>query len=168
MVVSLGKNFRRLLAQALAADQDAMRALVERVLPRGEGGKRMLRLENDDDRQFVRLAIVAALSVDAITGDEVEKLNRQANNLLKPTAPPWPCWEDPPPGFALLSPEERRQLGYVRPLEEHPLAEAIRAWGKAADCDCDAAKSGAAIVNNNENTMAAPCGLAAGQKPNPL
>jgi len=80
MAVSFGKNFRRLLAQALAADEDEMRALVERVLPRGKGGKRVLRLENEDDRRWLPLAIVAALSVDAITGDEVEDLKRQAKS----------------------------------------------------------------------------------------
>jgi hypothetical protein len=169
MAVSLSKNFRRLLAQTLAADEDEIRALIERMLPPGEGGKRVLRLESDDDRQLARLAIVAALSVDAITGDEVEELRRQANNVLNPTAPPRPWWEDP--RFARLNPEERRQSGYVRPLEEDPLAESIRAWGKATDHDCDATKTGAAIVNNNENTMAENSDLSqitAGQKPSLL
>jgi hypothetical protein len=117
MAVSLGKSFRRLLAQALAADEGQMRALIERVLPYDGSGKRMLRLENDDDRQLAPLAIVAALSADAVTGDEAEELKRQANDV-KATKAQRPWWEEPPPGFVLMSPEERRRAGYVRPPEQ--------------------------------------------------
>jgi len=146
MAVSFGKNFRRLLAQALAADEDEMRALVERVLPRGKGGKRVLRLENEDDRRWLPLAIVAALSVDAITGDEVEDLKRQAKSAE--VRPPW--LDDYSPELLRMHPLERIRLGYV-PSSKHvfpPLRTDAERCG-------DAAKTGAAIVNNNENTMAA-------------
>jgi hypothetical protein len=187
----MGKKFRRLIAQALAADQAEMRALIERILPRGEGGKRVLRLESDADRKTAPLAIAAAVSADAITGDEAEELKRQAENPSDEAKTKRPWWEDPPPGFQRLTPEERRQAGYVRPPEEHPLADAIRAWGEAArSCGtkgtalavpgdrvemdrsrCRAAGEGRTIVNINENTMAAADGDAAGpggQKTDPL
>ena len=169
MTVSHGKSFRRLLAQARTADQGEIRALIERILPRGEGGARVLRLKTDADRREAPLAIAAALATDAITGDEAEELKRQAEN---PPKRPW--WEDPPPGFERLSPQERREAGYVRPLEDDPLADAIRAWGEFArsretkptapavpgDRDemdrpcCNAAGEGGALENINENASA--------------
>jgi hypothetical protein len=162
VAVSLGKNFRRLLAQALAADEDQMRALVERVLPREECGKRVLCPENDDDCQLLPLVIVAALSVDAITGDEAKELKRQAKNAKPIKAPP-PWWEDPSPELLRMSPVERIRLGYVRPPEV-----AFPPWRTAVERSRDAAKSEAAIVNNNKNTMDAGPQMATGQKPNPL
>ena len=132
MAVSLGKNFRRLLAQALSIDEGEKRALIERILPRGEGGKRVLRLESDADRQTAPLAIAAALSDDAITGEEAEELKRQAENAGKPAETSRPWWEDPPPGIELLSTEECRRLGYVWPLEQDPLRESILAWRESA------------------------------------
>ena len=159
MAVSLGKNFRRLLAQVLAADEDEMRALVERLLPRGEGGKRALRPQDEGDRPLIPLAIVAALSADAITGDEAEELKRQAKS-----AEVRPLWrDDDPPELLLISPLERIRLGYV-PSPEFVFPP----WRTEAERCRDAAKSGTAIVNNNENTMVATGDLTAGQKPNPL
>jgi hypothetical protein len=153
MAISLGRNFRRLLAQALAADEDKMRALVERVLPRGKDGKRVLRPENDDDCRLLPLAIVAALSADAITGAEAEELKRQATNA-KPTKQPF--WDDYPRELLLMNPLERIRLGYASPrgIQFPP-------WR-------DAAKTGAAIVNNNENTIAENAAESARHKPNPL
>lgn len=155
MAVALGKNFRRLLAQALAADQDEMRALVERMLPCGEDGTRALRLTNEDDRRLLPLAIVAAFSADAITGDEAEELKRQVKNVAV-TVPPRPGW-DIPPEMLRLSPIERARLGYV-PQGSGP---AFQRW-------LDAAKNEAAIVNNNENTIAGAGGPAQITAPNPL
>ena len=159
MAVSLGKNFRRLLAQVLAADEDEMRALVERLLPRGEGGKRVLRLQHDGDRPLIPLAIVAALSADAIAGDEAEELKRQAKSAE--VRPPW--WDDCPRELLHLDPLERIRLGYVpEPQFVFP------PWPTAANRDRDAAKNEAAIVNNSENTMAAASEITARQKPNAL
>ncbi|MBV8753728.1 MAG: hypothetical protein JO328_12790 [Hyphomicrobiales bacterium] len=159
MAVSLGKNFRRLLAQVLAADEDEMRALIERLLPRGADGKRVLRLQHEGDRPLLPLAIVAALSAGAITGDEAEELKRQARS-----AEVRPLWRDDyPPELLLISPLERARLGYV-----HSPEFVFPPWRATADRDRDAAKTGAAIVNNNENTMAAAGEITAWQKPNPL
>jgi hypothetical protein len=126
VAVSPGKNFRRLLAQALAADEDDMRALVERMLPCGEDGKRALRLTKEDDRRLLPLAIVAAFSADAITGDEAEELKRQAKDVAV-TAPPRPGW-DTPSELLALSPDERRRLGYVPSSEP-----AIQRWRDAKE-----------------------------------
>jgi hypothetical protein len=153
MAVSFGKSFRRLLAQALAADEDKMRALIERLLPRGKDGKRVLRPENDNDCQLLPLAIAAALSADAITGDEAEELKRQAKDA-KPKQLPF--WDDTPPELVHLSPLERIRLGYSPPPgPQYP------PWR-------DAAKTGATIVNNNENTMAENNDVAQVKKPNTL
>jgi hypothetical protein len=139
MTVSHGKSFRRLLAQARTADQGEIRALIERILPRGEGGARVLRLKTDADRREAPLAIAAALATDAITGDEAEELKRQA--VAERTQARRSFWDDTPPDLVALSPLERRRLGYgQRPGVLFP------PWR-------DAAKSGPAIVNNNENTM---------------
>jgi hypothetical protein len=171
MAVALGKNFRRLLAQALSIDEGEKRALIERLLPRGEGGKRVLRLESDADRQSAPLAIAAALSDDAITGEEAEELKRQAENAGKPAETGRPWWEDPPPGIELLSTEECRRLGYVWPLEQDPLRESILAWRESArrwapavpsdkaEVDpprCSAADEHTGLENINENTSADP------------
>jgi hypothetical protein len=153
VAVSFGKNFRRLLRQALAADEDKMRALVERVLPRGKDGKRVLRPENDDDCQLLPLAIVAALSADAITGDEAEELKRQAKDA-KPIKQPF--WDDTPPELLRMNPLERIRLGYPSPRGVQ-----FPPWR-------DATKTDTAIVNNNENTMAENEAGSTRQKPNPL
>ena len=150
----MASRIRRTLARALSKDEGEKRALIDRILPRGEGGKRVLRLEKEDDRQLLPLAIVAALSADAITGDEAEELTRQVKNVAvsKPR-----LWEDNcPPELLALNPLERLRLGYAPPPgPKYP------PWRNAA-------KTGAAIVNNNENTMAVAGDLATGQKPNPL
>jgi hypothetical protein len=154
MAVSFGKNFRRLLAQALAADEGEMRALIERVLPRAKDGKRVLRPENDNDCQLLPLAIVAALSADAITGDEAEELKRQAKDA-KPTNRLF--WDDYPRELVLLNPLERIRLGYPPPP-----GPSYPSWHD------DAAKNGTAIVNNNENTIAENNDAPVREKPNPL
>lgn len=154
MAVSFGKSFRRLLAQALAADEDKMRALIERLLPRGKDGKRVLRPENDADCQLLPLAIVAALSTDAITGDEAEELKRLAKDT-KPTQLPF--WDDTPPELVHLSPLEHIRLGYAPPP-----GPTFPSWRR------DAAKNGTAIVNNNENTMAENNDVAQVETPNTL
>jgi hypothetical protein len=76
----MANKFRRTLAQALSIDEGEKRALIERILPRGEGGKRGLRIESDADRQTALLAIAAALSADAITGDEAEDLRKRVES----------------------------------------------------------------------------------------
>jgi hypothetical protein len=77
---AMATRIRRTLARALSIDEDEKRALIERILPRGEGGQRELRLESDADRQQALLAIVAAVSADAITGDEAEELRRRVES----------------------------------------------------------------------------------------
>ena len=127
MAFSQGKGFRRLLAQALAADQREMRALFERVLPRGEGGARGLRLTSEEDRRAAPLAIVAALSADAITGDQAEKLLDQvsatsARTQREEAMARWEAEEGHKP------PPERRPI----PWGIDPLADAFRSDGLVA------------------------------------
>jgi hypothetical protein len=169
----MANKIRRTLARALSMDEGEKRALIERILPRGEGGKRALRLESDADRQTALLAIAAALSADAITGEEAEELKRQAGNAPKPAQRNWPWWyENPPPGFECLTPDERERLGYVWPKDTpHPLEAALRAWRETARpygtkptdpavagdrlasdrSHCGAAQERAALDNINEN-----------------
>jgi hypothetical protein len=111
MAFSFGRQFRRIAAQALTADPDEMRALMQRILPvREDGAAPALRLETEADCQMAPAAVVAAFFADAITGDEATDLLRQTEN----------------PAFRKQALQERRAGA------AHPLAESIRAWGAVA------------------------------------
>ena len=142
MAFSYGRQFRRIAAQALTADPDEMRALMQRILPvREHGAAPALRLETEADRQVAPAVVVAAFFADAITGDEAADLLRQTEN----------------PAFRKQIHEERRKA-------EDPLAESIRAWGavgrgeepvnrdhRPVRSHWDAPPQ---LVNNKENTSA--------------
>jgi hypothetical protein len=131
MAFSYGRKFRRIAAQALAADPGEMRALIERILPPREAcAAPVLHIETEADHRAAPAAIVAAFFADKLTGGEAADLLRQA--------------EGPP---SLKEGRERRV---------DPLAAAIRAWREPARCG--AAGEGAALVNINENTSAAADG----------
>jgi len=180
-----GKNFRRLLAQALAADQHEMRALFERILPRGEGGARVLRLASEPDRQAAPLAIVAALSADAITADQAENLLDQVTNAPARTREEamarWEAEEchKPPPERRPMPLEIDPLADFYRWLDEIEVTELIpqgdrlvRVTRKLKDVRCcSAVKEAGALVNNNENTSAPSAADEAGEggrAPDPL
>ena len=164
MAYSYGRKFRRIAAEALTADPDEMRALIQRILPaREDGGARVLRLETEADCKVAPAVIVFAFFADALTGDE-------AADLLRKT-------EDP--AF-------RKQVLAERAAARDPLWRSILAWGEVAEQGrardaerlagwerdvaaeraaseaerCGAAKAPGGLVNNNENTSAASCDAA--------
>jgi hypothetical protein len=163
MAFSYGRQFRRIAAQALAADPDEMRALIERILPaRAEGAAPALRLETEADYKIAPAAIVFAFFADAISGDAAADLLRQTEN----------------PAFRKRALEERRAA-------EDPMAPSYRVWreasrgyelavqgdrlvrvpyGTAAAERRSAANEARGLVNNNENTSAA-CDDAAAPAP---
>jgi hypothetical protein len=164
----MANKMRRALARALLIDEGEKRALIERILPRGEDGKRALCLKSDADRQKALLAIAAAVSADAITGEQAEELKLQAENAREPAPAKLPWGEDPPPGFHLLSFEERERLGYVRPGEYPSWTETARlneakimglaVPGHLFESDqshCGAAEERAVLDNINENASGA-------------
>jgi hypothetical protein len=161
MAISRGKTFRRLLDHALSLGERERGALIERILPRGEDGKRALRLESEDDRQAAPLAVVAAFSIDAITGDEAEELKRQTEawSHAQVRSP-----EKDPLKEALLALDAYEDTQFV--IQGDRLVRVPRTPG-------DLSRRGAAdeagvIVKNNENTMATAEGGAASEKANPL
>jgi hypothetical protein len=180
MAFRYGSKFRRLAAQALSTDKGEMRALIERFLPRGEDGKRVLYLESEADCNAAAVAIVAAGFADEISGEGADRLLRSLEDpeVRRQAAPWWSGLRDLPAGFYRMSPEERLQAGF-RPPENH--SRAFRAWrevgrGKGDEVGLEAtgyasgerqshcgaaSKRRRALVNNNENTSAAPGGDAA-------
>lgn len=155
---AMANKIRRTLARALSTDEGEKRALIERILPPGEGGKRVLRLESDADRRTALLAIAAAVSADAITGEEAEELRRQAENPREPTQTNSRWWwlTDPPPGFDRLSDEERERIA----LEKHPLAASIRAWRGEAPSIWDTKPTDPAVPGDRLESDRSRCGAA--------
>jgi len=78
MAVRYAKKFRKLAGQALSRDEAEMRALIARILPPGEDGTRVLRLETEAYQRDAPMVIIGAVTADAITGEEAEELLRQA------------------------------------------------------------------------------------------
>jgi hypothetical protein len=168
MAFSHGKQFRRLVAQARSADQTETRALIERLVRRGEGGAPMLCLETDADRRAAPSVIVAAALADMITGDEAQELSGQLETPQTHTDEEWArieredlhlpprerrfrTWNENDPWVQLC----RRAWGddgirYV--LVNHRLVQIPREPGELSPCS--ATKDGPALVNINENTSA--------------
>ncbi len=122
-------KFRRLWAQAQSMDKAELTELIERILPRAEGGKRILRLKTEADRLAAPMVIVGAFSLDALPGDEALALMQEAENATSPEQTPGTrSWSFDDPEIARMSFEERKQKGYVIPLEEHPLRQALLMW----------------------------------------
>jgi hypothetical protein len=185
MAFRYGSKFRRLAAQALSTDKGEMRALIERFLPRGQDGKRVLYLESEADCNAAAVAIVAAGFADEISGEGADRLLRSLEDpeVRRQAAPWWSGLRDLPAGFYRMSPEERLQAGF-RPPEDH--SRAFRAWREVARgkgdgvaleaigsasgerrSHCGAASEPPALVNINENTSAASGGDAAGESRQP-
>jgi hypothetical protein len=170
MVFSYGKKIRRLAAQVLSADAEEMRALRQRLLPRGEEGAPVLRIASEADRTAAPAAILSAVLADEITAEEADALMQLAESAelcqQEQSKPPW--WDGPRLDFSRMSEEEIREANakYWRP-ELDPLADAIRAWGRPSPhhihdaSRCAAASGPGALVTINENTSAAPGGDAA-------
>jgi hypothetical protein len=107
MAFRYGNKFRRAFAQAVSAKPADRRALIERILPPAEGGKRRLRLRSFADRDAAPGAIVAAWLGDQITAEEADDLLRQVRDALEADL----LWTHP---------------------DDHPLKESLRAWREAA------------------------------------
>jgi hypothetical protein len=140
----MASRIRRTLARALSIDEGEKRALIERILPLGEGGKRVLRLESDADRQQALLAIAAAVSADAITGEQAEELKRQAENAREPTP-------------AKLRPQEYPSWTETARLNEAKIM-GLAVPGHLFESDqshCGAAEERAVLDNINENASGA-------------
>ena len=159
MAFCYGRQFRRIAAQALTADPDEMRVLIECILPaREDSGVRALRLKSQADCDRAPAVVVAAFFADAITGDEAAHLLAHATN-----------------------PATRKQVQQERREAEDPLAKSIRAWREArpkfdeyraqhpelvarwereAAERRSAAKKAAALVNNKRNTSEPCCDAA--------
>jgi hypothetical protein len=80
MVFSYAKKIRRLAAQVLSADAEEMRALRQRLLPRGEGGAPVLRIESEADRTAAPAAILSAVLADEITAEEADDLTQRVES----------------------------------------------------------------------------------------
>ena len=107
MAFRYGSKFRRAFAQAMSANPTDRRALIERILPSAEGGKRRLRLRSFADHEAAPGAIVAAWLGDDITAEEAYDLLQQVKDALE------------------------RDLLWVHP-DDNPLAESLRAWREVA------------------------------------
>ena len=151
----MASKMRRTLARALSIDEDEKRALIERILPLGEGGKRALRLQSDDDRRQALLAIAAAVSADAITGDEAEDLLRRAESgaaSKQAEEDKWVEWNaqflrgmvEGPRKYWGIEPDEE----FVRSVNKH-LAEMGKEPVPLARCS--AAEESGGLANINEN-----------------
>jgi hypothetical protein len=150
MAFRYGNKFRRFFAQAASTASADRRALIERILPLTEGGKRRLRLRTQADCDAAPRAIIAAWIADDITGQEAEELLQKVEKVHE-------------------SPQER----FWSHPDDDPLAESIRAWGAAAGEEsvlaresvrggrCGAANKPAPLVKNSENTSAGVDGAAA-------
>ena len=157
MAFSFGRQFRRVAAEALTADPDEMRALMQRILPaREEGAAPVLRLETEADYKMAPATIVAAFFADAITGDEAADLLRQTED----------------PAFRKQALQERRGAedplaDFLRDCKEDTekyqarVAEMFARWQRESAAErCSAANEAGGLVNNNENTSAACCDAA--------
>jgi hypothetical protein len=140
----MANKMRRALARALLIDEGEKRALIERILPRGEDGKRALCLKSDAECQKALLAIAAAVSVDAITGEQAEELKLQAENAREP-AP------------AKLRPQEYPSWTETARLNEAKIM-GLAVPGHLFESDhshCGAAEERAVLDNINENASGA-------------
>jgi hypothetical protein len=158
MAFSYGRQFRRIAAEALTADPDEMRALMQRILPaREHGAAPALRLETEADCQMAPAAIVAAFFADAITGDEAADLLRQTEN----------------PAFRKHALAERRAVAadlmpaFFRAIKEETqkhrahAAEVLARWGRESAAErCSAANEAGELAKNKENTSGACCDAA--------
>ena len=168
MAFSFGRQFRRIAAEAITADPDEMRALIERILPpRDDGAPSVLRLEGETDRERAPAVIVAAFFADAITGDEAADLLRQTED---PAFRKQPLEVDNSYGLygpIALDPAWRAARGL--PPYVPPPAMPYHVWGPPLSSEGrdktntphrSAAKEAAELVNNNGNTSAAWCDAA--------
>jgi hypothetical protein len=162
----MANKFRRALARALLIDEGEKRALIERILPRGEDGQRVLRLASEADRQTALLAIASAVSADAITGEQAEELLRRVESgeaskqaeQARETAK-WVEWNadflrglvEGPRKYWGIEPDEE----FVRSVNSH-LAEMGKEPVPLARCS--AADESGGLANINENASAGPDG----------
>ena len=171
MAFCFGRQFRRIAAEALTADRDEMRALVERLLPpRDDGAPPVLCLERETDRQRAPAVIVAAFFADAVTGDEAADLLRQTED---PAFRKQPLQDQVDNTYGLygpiaLDPEWRRRAGLPprapRPEMDYP------PWGPPVSHNtgrdatdtarCSAVNEAGGLVNNKENTSEPCCDAA--------
>jgi hypothetical protein len=154
----MASKMRRTLARALSIDEGEKRALIERILPRGENGKRVLRLESDDDRQQALLAIAAAVSADAITGDEAEDLRRRAESEAasqQAEQTPTVDWDEWNAQFIRGLVEDPRKYWGIEPDEEfvRSVNKTLAEMGKEPVplARCSAADESGGLANINEN-----------------
>jgi hypothetical protein len=148
MAFSFGRQFRRIAAEALTADPDEMRALMQRILPACDSAPPVLRLKSEADCQRAPAVIVAAFFADAITGDE-------AADLLRKTEDPAfrkQVLQDRENAYALWGPISLTRDS-CNPADL-PHSDPFPPWGPPIYHLADTPPGVGALVNNKENRSA--------------
>jgi hypothetical protein len=162
MAFSYGRKFRRIAAQALAADPREMRERMARILPPGEeNAVPVLRVETEADDRAAPAVIVAAFFADRITADEAVTLLGQVG-----TRESLERVEEARKAAVMRQHDIRFFRGMVEGPRMHGMEpdpglvrsinKQLIAWGEEPFDEpcCGAAGEGAALVNISENTSA--------------